>query len=124
MKDRDFKRMALPIDVVYSIPTRGETWAPSKATNISLGGMEVLIKERLPIGTQLVFQITFPRRSRTTLASGELIWLKESAVPGKRLFDVGIRFIQADPFDFEALLESVGRLVSWQSNPERPARLP
>ena len=124
LKERGFERLAFPIEVEYMVPSKGEFEGQAKATNISLGGMELQIGERFEIGTRLSFRIHFPRQERLTVASGELLWLKENRQSGKRLYEVGVRFIQADPFEFEDLLKVVGRLLSWQSNPASSSRLP
>ena len=122
--ERDFERLSFPIDVEYEIPARGDLQGEGKTANISLGGMELRIGERLDVGTRLSLRIRSPQQERVTVASGELVWLRENRLSGKRGYDAGVRFIQADPFEFEDLLKAVGRLVSWQSSSATPFRLP
>jgi len=124
MKQRDFERFNFPIEVEYEVPSRGNLQGQTEATNISLGGIEFQIKEKLRVGTMLSLRIHFPRRNRITLASGELIWRKEAPFPGKERYAVGVRFIQADPFEFEELLRSVERLLAWQSSAAPSSHLP
>ena len=63
MKQRGFERLAFPIDVDYMVPSKGETEERVKANNISLGGMELQIGEKLEIGTRLSFRIHFPAKN-------------------------------------------------------------
>ena len=122
-KTRGFERLSFPIEVEYSIPSKGDDLeAKAKATNISLGGIELQLGERLDVGTRLSLRIYFPRQDRLTVASGELVWLKENRLQGKKGYEAGIRFLQADPFEFEDLLKVVGRFLSWQSNSAMPFR--
>ena len=121
-QERDFQRLAFPIDVEYAVPSKGDFEGEAKAANISLGGIELQLGERLEIGTRLSLRIHFPRQNRLTVASGELVWVKENRAQGKRGYEAGIRFTQADPFEFEDLLKVVGRYLSWQSNPATPSR--
>ena len=116
MKQRNFERVGFPIEVAYMVPSKGNLEKEAQATNISLGGLELQLKEKLDVGTRFSLKIHFPRLTRMTLASGELVWLKEGGLPGQRLYNGGVRFIQADPFEFEELLRVVGRLASWQSS--------
>lgn len=123
-KERGFERLAFPMEVEYMLPSKGEFEGMAKAANISLGGIELQIGEKLEIGTRLSLRIHFPRQERLTVASGELLWLRENRHSGKRVYDAGFRFTQADPFEFEDLLKVVGRLLSWQSNSASSSRLP
>ena len=121
-KTRGFERLAFPIEVDYSIPSEGDFEGRARARNISLGGMELQLGERVEIGTRLSLRIHFPRKERSTTASGELIWLKENRLQGKKGYEAGIRFVKADPFDFEDLLKVVGRFLAWQSTSATPPR--
>ena len=100
---RNFERLDLPVEVEYTIPGKGWLKGGATAKNISLGGIQFQVKERLDLGCRLSLRIYLPRRERPTTASGELVWLKENRPRGKG-FDVGVRFTQADPFDLEELL--------------------
>ena len=105
-EERSFERIELPIQIEYSVP--GMDWLKGEATakNISLGGVQFLTKEKIRLGSRIALRIALPRRSRTTTATGELVWFKENRVSGKG-FQVGVRFTQADPFDLEELLKEV-----------------
>ena len=121
-KARDFQRLAFPIEVDYLVPSKGDVAGETKATNISLGGMELQLGEKLDLGTQVSLRIHFPRQDRLTVASGELVWLRENRHLGKNRYEAGIRFTQADPFEFEELLRVVGRFLAWQSNSATSSR--
>lgn len=124
LKERTFERLSFPIEVEYDVPSKGDLHGEAKADNISWGGLGLRIGEKLEVGTRLSLRIRFPRRERLTVASGELVWIRENRLSGKRGYEVGVRFIQADPFEFEELLKSVGRLAAWQSNPATSSHLP
>ena len=121
-KSRDFQRLTFPIDVDYLVPSKNKAEGEAQATNISLGGMELQLGEKLEIGTRLSLRIHFPRQERLTVASGELVWVKENRLLGKNRYEVGVRFIQADPFEFEELLKVVGRFLAWQPSAATPSR--
>ena len=123
-KTRGFERLVFPIEVEYDVPSKGDVQGEGKAANISLAGMGLQTKERLEVGTRLALKIHFPEQNRLTVASGEVVWLREDRPSGKNRFETGIRFIQADPFEFEDLLKVVGRLLSSQSRPGAPFHLP
>ncbi len=102
-EERSFERFNLPVQIEYSVPGKGWLKGEATAKNISLGGIQFLTKEKIALGSRVALRIALPSRTRPTTATGELIWLKENPVSGKG-FQVGIKFIQADPFDLEELL--------------------
>ena len=107
-EERDFERFDLPVEIEYIVPEKEWLKGESTAKNISLGGIQFQVKEKIELGSRVALRITLPRRSRVTTAAGELVWLKENRTAGKG-FQVGVRFTQADPFDLEELLRELGR---------------
>ena len=101
---RNFERVDLPVEIEYAVPGKDWLKGEAKVKNISLGGMQFQVKEKLELGCRVTLRIRLPRRPRTTTATGELVWLKDH--PRGKGFDVGVRFTQADPFDLEELLQS------------------
>ena len=105
-EERDFERFEFSVPIEYRVP--GQEWLKGEATakNISLGGIQLSVKDRLSLGTRVALRISLPRRNRLTTAAGELVWLKENPVSG-RGYHVGVRFTQADPYDIEELLNGL-----------------
>lgn len=111
-EERISERFDLPVEIGYSVPGKGELRGETKARNISFGGVQFQVKERIDPGSIITMQIFLPRRLRATTAKGEVVWLKENRISGKG-FHVGVRFLQADPYDLEELLlaASVSRRI-------------
>lgn len=105
-EERYFERVGSPIEVEYTVPGKGWLKGESIAKDISLGGIQLQVKEKIEPGSRIALRIRLPRRQRPTTATGELVWLRENRPSGKG-FNVGIRFTQADPFDLEELLREL-----------------
>ena len=105
-EERISERFDVPVEIAYSVPGKEGLRGESTARNISLGGVQFQIKERVPAGSTIALRIFLPRRLRATTATGEVVWLKENRISGKG-FHVGVRFLQADPYDLEELLLAV-----------------
>lgn len=67
--------------------------------NISLGGMNLALNEKLLPGTTLQLQLDIPESPKPIFAQGEIVWTKEisekfTRQKEQRLFATGIKFIQ------------------------------
>lgn len=113
-KDKDRRqsiRINTEIDVLYEVIS-GNT--PKRQTslsrNISTGGINLVLNEKLLPGTTLRLQLNLPQKSRPIFTEGKIVWVREiserfTGQEKKRSFATGIKFIQVNPKD-EAILHN------------------
>ena len=82
--------------------------APRLVDDISIGGLRTHTDEALRLGTRLELELFFPDGGSATCLA-EVVWAEPLPEGGAARFEVGLRFVQADPADLEriaALLRS------------------
>ena len=105
MEDRrQFKRFSTKLDAKYLREDNPEKWKECSVTNISRGGVGIIVylQERIPIGLLLLLEITFPTKEEPIKAIGVLRWIEEEEETN---FRVGIEFTNIDPEDIRAMLD-------------------
>ena len=70
---RQDKRINFVIDVKYHISTY-QNWLVAKTENLSSGGICLLTKDYIPVGSILDLIFVMPDTSKPIEASGEIIW--------------------------------------------------
>ena len=80
----------------------------SMTRNVGLGGMNLLLSEKLFLGTTLHFELNIPQSHRPIFIEGKIIWVREfsgklARQKRERFFATGIQFIHIKPQD-EAIL--------------------
>lgn len=76
------------------------------ARDVSAGGIGLVVKEMIPLGSPVHVEIHIPSFNRTILAEG-----KVARIGGHRDgFELGVRFMEIDPEDRAVLNEVVERL--------------
>ena len=104
-------RINTEIDVSYDVVSGEKSLKRSSITrNISLGGMNLALNEKLAPGTILHFELNIPESSKPIFAQGEAVWAKEISEKfikqkEQRLFATGVKFTQVKPGD-EAILRN------------------
>ena len=101
---REFKRISkmLQIDYLYLSSDgkemekkEGKTRATS--TNVSWGGIQLLLPEKLQNGTRLALEIQLETHRPSIRAVGEVVWMEEapdkSDSEGARVFRTGVKFV-------------------------------
>lgn len=98
-------RINAEIEVLYEVASANAVRkVNSISRNISLGGINLALNEKLFPGTILKLQLNIPERSRPIISQGEIVWVKETpkkfmSQKEQRIFATGIKFIQMDPKD-------------------------
>lgn len=98
---RLFERLQAPMTVKYELPNGATGKAIAK--DISMEGARLQLPQKLDVdtGTKLRLEIQIPGRNRATTIIGDVIWRRKFETSMKDYYDVGIKFIQVDPFDME-----------------------
>lgn len=102
-------RINTEIDVLYEMASGNTVRKRSSLTrNISLGGINLALSEKLLPGTRLSLQLNIPQKPKPIFTDGEIVWIKEiqeepSKSKEQRLFATGIKFIYINPIDEAAL---------------------
>lgn len=110
---RQNRRINAEIKVLYEVAS-GEMGQKrnSISRNISLGGINLAISEKLFPQTILELQLNIPQSPRPIFVQGEIVWVKEitehsTQEKEQRLFATGIKFTQINPKDEAILLNFV-----------------
>lgn len=103
-------RLDTEIDVLYEVYS-GKVSAKrsSISRNISVGGINLALNEKLFPETTLRLQLNIPQFPRPIFVQGKIVWVKEISQKfigerKQRLFATGIQFMQVDKKD-ELLLD-------------------
>jgi c-di-GMP-binding flagellar brake protein YcgR len=97
---RRFVRYAIDIHVRFSIQ-RGDgvtTTCTARGTNVSEGGMALIVKEELRIGLQVRVAMTLPGLSKPIIANAKICNRLDS--------NYGIQFTNIAPADLESLINA------------------
>lgn len=100
---REFKRISkmLQIDYLYLSADgkefeKKEGKAQTTTTNISWGGIQILLPEKLQKGTRLSLEIRLEPNRPPVRAVGEVVWMEEADLldaEGSRVFRTGVKFV-------------------------------
>lgn len=102
-------RIDTAIDVAYEVVSSNiARKCSSISRNISLGGINLALDEKLLPGTALRLQLNIPARPRPVFTEGRIVWVKEiskkfTTEKEQRLFAAGIEFTRMNPGDEVAL---------------------
>ncbi len=104
-------RINAEIDVSYELLSGSAAQKHNlMSRNISMGGINLALNEKLPPGTTLHLKLNVPQNPRPLFTEGKIVWVRE--VSGRftrqkeeRFFATGIQFIRIKPED-EAVLHS------------------
>ena len=68
--------------------------------NISEGGIRIVLREKLDIGTQLDLEISPQDENKSITCKGKVIWVNEKSTDERDLsFDTGIKFVNINEED-------------------------
>ena len=107
---RKFVRLDTTLPIVYQVLP---STIPKKSVtrDIAGGGICLFVNEPLKPGTRLHVDIQLPGREHPVSFQGEVVWSEEYEVIGKtqreRAVEAGVKFLQIDPKDRQAILEHV-----------------
>ncbi|MFH1771424.1 MAG: PilZ domain-containing protein [Candidatus Omnitrophota bacterium] len=94
LEKRRFVRFDSSVNVHYQILEEGQQIREASSRDISAGGIRIIIKEKIPMGTQLEMEIILPNEKRTIQLVGEVVWQQESDTGDVEVFDTGIKFVK------------------------------
>lgn len=101
---REFKRVSTSLQIDYYYLSRDgkeftkkEGVARAASTNVSWGGIQLLLPEKLREGTRLALEIQLEPDRSPVRAVGEVVWMEEATdnlqPDGIRLFRTGVKFV-------------------------------
>lgn len=104
-------RLKANLDMSYR-PVEGKNTSNILQTqDVSVGGAQMILYEKLNKGTKIEVQIKLPFKPISVKAIAEIIWLREklsfSLKQKKRIFFAGVKFIKINPPDEAKLLEYI-----------------
>jgi hypothetical protein len=73
-----------------------------------LGGVRVYLDERLEEGARLVIEVFLPDET-TVICKVEVAWVDRLPERAAARFDVGLKFTEIDPVDYERLSSVLGQ---------------
>jgi len=94
---RFFTRIEADLSATYHRPKKNNSGVRSSTTrNISMGGVCILIKEKLTISEKISLTVSLPECSNPITVLGEVVWVKEDVkhleTRGIRAFEIGVQF--------------------------------
>jgi c-di-GMP-binding flagellar brake protein YcgR len=110
-------RIDTKINVSYEVvSTNADKKRNSISSNISKGGINLALDEKLLPETTMDLQLNLPQRSRPIHVRGKIVWVKEipqefAEKKGDRFFATGIQFIQIIPKDEIILHKFIDRQI-------------
>ena len=112
MKERRrFPRLKIELFVRYKILGKMEQQGDGQTKNISAGGICLVAREKLQLGTKVAVEMKFPDSVNPVLAVGRVVWSDESnlgpSIAGHPRFDNGIEFEQISVLDRNRIIEHV-----------------
>ncbi|MBA2252708.1 MAG: beta-ketoacyl-ACP synthase II [Nitrospirales bacterium] len=106
-------RLSLSLPVTFQV--RGQ-FAKALCRDISPGGARLQTDQPIPVGTQLILQLSFNRNLCFVGFTGEIVYIAATDAPeGLNLYELGLRFQQVGQVEgrvLEACLEELGKAAS------------
>jgi len=110
-------RIDTELNVAYEVVADKSALRRSSVTrNISVGGVNLALDEKLFPGTTLELELSLPQRPRPVLVQGKIVWLKEISPKfgrkkEQRFFAAGIQFTRINAQDEAALKDFISRKI-------------
>ena len=101
-------RINTSLIVKYSMEKKHHIRLNGRIKDLSSGGMQLLVNEKLFEGTLLLLEFDLPASKNAVCAEGKVIWNKgnfsERDGIGRRTFQAGIQFVNIKPDDKNRLI--------------------
>lgn len=104
---RSEERLQTALSVFYA-SSQNSRVGSSNSTNVSGGGIQLVLPEKFPLGAELDLEFSVSERERPFRIVGQVVWMSE--IPpeeGIRLFRTGLRFVKMDRKEAERLKRSL-----------------
>ena len=92
---RRFPRLGVAVDIQYKILPDSIAYETGATSNISAGGICLILYDALPAGSILELNIYLPDEQPIIKAKGKIVWVRPFNVARdqKERFDAGIEFL-------------------------------
>jgi c-di-GMP-binding flagellar brake protein YcgR len=105
---RKFPRLSYDVELKYEILNLSSpTTQKSRVKNISVGGLCIMIFEKVKVGTLLKIEFSLLPKDKTIVAKGRVVWVEELEIISTDFFsasyDCGIEFVDISPQDQESI---------------------
>jgi c-di-GMP-binding flagellar brake protein YcgR len=100
---RRFVRLDTPIQVKYRISSKSNIQNNSVGKDISVGGVRMLIGEKMIPGTQIDLEINIPDYDKIIYATGEIVWQDETLMKNEVTHETGLKFVKIASEDREKI---------------------
>ncbi len=117
---RDFERFCVGGKVKIILNDKAQTSYDSVLIDISSIGFCALIKEKLTIGCEVIFELRTSLEEMTIKGEGVVKNIVESAENGSREFRLGIIFTKVDKEDVLMLLNQIESRISEAKKKNKP----
>jgi len=98
----------LPASIVeYSLDIDGTKEHSSFARDVSVGGVCILVSEKIELNTILSLKIYLPHYKKPVQAKGTVVWIRKSAFlnPKDKHYDAGIKLIEINEGERDKIYE-------------------
>jgi c-di-GMP-binding flagellar brake protein YcgR len=105
---RKFPRLSYDVELKYEVLNLSSpTTQKSRVKNISVGGLCIMIFEKVKVGTLLKIEFSLLPKDKTIVAKGRVVWVEELEIISTDFFsasyDCGIEFVDISPQDQESI---------------------
>jgi len=121
---RKCERLETELDVKYNLIPSLKPDFSTNARNISKSGISILVYEILPKGSLIDMEVSVPDSKEAIKLRGKVAWCEGCSGPerfdkdGKRIFIVGVEFMDTDKKQREALTEYISGHTSKDEKPQ------
>jgi c-di-GMP-binding flagellar brake protein YcgR len=109
---RQFPRVTLICKMTLTCGQKSLVYS-SHTENVSVGGMRLILEEKLPVRRELEVELFLPDRQKSIKCKGQTIWVREVSPPGvnPRFFDTGIEFMDMSDASKGILTEAINTFL-------------
>lgn len=113
IEKRRFLRLAVSVDVEYSILEEEALPKESVTKNIGAGGICLIVYKKVDVGSLLSLELRLPEHYSVIEAKGRVVWSSSFRIEGDRRdrYDLGIEFTQISESDRQKLSQYVFKLI-------------
>lgn len=106
---RQYVRLPAAWPVKFDLGASTQELRVTETTDVSAGGVALLVSEPVPIGSTLHLEVHSPPLGRTVQAEGRVLRCQPA---GREGYELGIRFVRIDPKDQADLNEAIQKFYS------------
>lgn len=106
---RRWLRLPAAWPVKCAFDTTSQESCVVESVDVGAGGISVMVQQNVPVGNRIQLEVYAPPLERFFRVEGQVV---RSIPLGKGSYELGIRFIQMDPKDQQALNEAVERFYN------------